>query len=112
MNPKTKLYTEAQIRSAIRFWTKILERKNPLLDAMTEEFGYMSVFEDKTIQMSLDLFTALQKLLNRYVFNDELNLIPIEVDKSGNCRKLGSVMMYNYAFYDNPDEPGRYFLLD
>ena len=53
----------------------------------------MSAFEYRTIQLSLDLLKALQRLLNRYVFNDELNLISIEVDKFGNYGESGSAMM-------------------
>lgn len=78
---------------------------------MTEEFGYAAVFEDRTVRLDLDLLATLRRLLNRHVFKNRLDLISIEIDKSGNCCKSGSVMMYNYAVYDDPDEPGQYFLL-
>lgn len=112
MSIKTKLYTKTQIQEAIAFWTKILENTSPLIDALTEEFGYDVVFGRQCVIPSLKIIEKIYHLVNMYAFDSKLVPCPIENDIFGKCALDNAIMEYYDVLYtDSKENPTKYILL-
>ena len=112
MRFKTKLYTKKEIQEAISFWTKILENKSPLIDALVEDFGYDVVFGRKKIIPTLNIIKTIYSIVNTYLFDNALVQCPIRIDDTGQCAAVNAAMVYHCTTYgDRPHDPTRYILL-
>lgn len=95
-----KRYTSQQITEAIKFWTKILENKSPLLDSMVDEFGYGIVFNNVPIHITLKLLNTLFQHINSNMFSNSLVKWPFIVNDKI-CQQSNAICGYVHALISN-----------
>lgn len=91
---KGKRYTKKQIAEAIAFWQRILENKSKLLDALVDEFGYGSVFNNVPAWFTIKKFELTFSIVNKHVFGSKLKKWPFAINDES-C--IDSNALYGYV---------------
>lgn len=100
---KGKRYTKKRIAEAIAFWQRILENKSKLLDALVDEFGYGSVFNNAPAWFTIKKFESAFDVINKYVFGSKLRKWPFAVDDKS-CAGSNALCGYVCSLVSNVEK--------
>lgn len=100
---KGKRYTKKRITEAIVFWQRILENKSKLLDALVDEFGYGSVFNNAPAWFTVKKFELVFNIVNKHIFGSKLRKWPFAINDES-CIDSNALCGYVCSLVSNAEK--------